>query len=123
MTHVKGCYNSDEMAMLVGKLVSASIFYRRCVAFEEVADMKESFDLVKVKGYRPSYKKAHTKADNDLATATFPFLSEVVADPSVSVKALLSKKPKSLRRPTMIKTPAPAPSAPSQKPRYPPPAI
>ncbi|GJR46711.1 putative reverse transcriptase domain-containing protein [Tanacetum coccineum] len=49
--------HSDEMAMLVGKLVSSASFYRRCVAFEEVADVKEPFDLAKVKGYRPSYKK------------------------------------------------------------------
>nr|GEW80668.1 hypothetical protein [Tanacetum cinerariifolium] len=59
---------------------------KRCAAFEEVANMKEPFDLEKVKGYRPSYKKEHTKGGNDLVTATFPFLSEVVADPSRSVK-------------------------------------
>ncbi|GJV88430.1 hypothetical protein Tco_1532368 [Tanacetum coccineum] len=46
----------------------------RCAAFEEVAGMKEPFDLEKVRGYRPSYKKEHTKADNDLANATFPYL-------------------------------------------------
>ncbi|GJY79789.1 hypothetical protein Tco_0485590 [Tanacetum coccineum] len=85
--------HSDEMDMLVGKLVSSVVFYGRCAAFEEVANMKEPFDLAKVKGYRPSYKKEHTKASNDLVTATFPFLSKVVADPSVSAKALLSKMP------------------------------
>ncbi|GKG29016.1 hypothetical protein Tco_0416381, partial [Tanacetum coccineum] len=78
--------------------------YRRCVAFEEVADVKEPFDLAKVKGYRPSYKKEHTNAGNELVTATFPFLSKVVADPFASVKALLSKKPKSHHRPTPMKT-------------------
>ncbi|GKD69941.1 hypothetical protein Tco_1324031, partial [Tanacetum coccineum] len=66
-------------------------------------------------GYRPSYKREHTKANNDLANAIFPFLFEVIADPSASVEALLSKKPKFLRRPTSTKTHAPAPSAPSQK--------
>ncbi|GJR35858.1 hypothetical protein Tco_1211542 [Tanacetum coccineum] len=88
--------HSDEMGLLVGKLVSSVVFYRRCDAFEEVAEMKDPFDLSKVKGYRPSYKKEHTKAGNDLATATFPFLPEVVADPSalppsfvVGIKRLL----------------------------------
>ncbi|GJW99042.1 hypothetical protein Tco_0180850 [Tanacetum coccineum] len=107
--------HSNEMAMLVGKLVSSAIFYGRCAAFEEVANMKEPFELMKVKGYRPSYKKEHTKAGNDLATATFPFLSEFVADPSASVEALLSKNSKSLRRLTLTKTHAPALSALSQK--------
>nr|GEV32466.1 hypothetical protein [Tanacetum cinerariifolium] len=41
-------------------------------AYEQVADMKEPFDLSKVKRYRSSYKKDHTHANNDLATATFP---------------------------------------------------
>ncbi|GJV94703.1 hypothetical protein Tco_1546280 [Tanacetum coccineum] len=63
----------------------------------------------------PSYKKEHTKAGNDLTTATFPFLSEVLANLSASVEALLSKKPKSLCCPTPTKTYVPAPSAPSQK--------
>ncbi|GJX92570.1 hypothetical protein Tco_0347156 [Tanacetum coccineum] len=47
----------DEMAMLVGKIVSSAIFYVRCVVFKEVTNIKEPFDLAKVKGYRPSYKK------------------------------------------------------------------
>ncbi|GJX47381.1 hypothetical protein Tco_0272571 [Tanacetum coccineum] len=122
----------DKMAMLVGKLVSSVIFYRRCVAFEEVANMKESFDLAKVKGYRPSYKKEYTKAGNDLANAIFPFLSEVKEDHFASVEILLSKKQKSIRNPTPTKTHAPASSAPSQKatpssatpkPMYPPSAV
>nr|GEX13144.1 putative reverse transcriptase domain-containing protein [Tanacetum cinerariifolium] len=86
----------DEKARLVGKLASASVFYARCAAFEEISKMKETFDLSKVKGYRSSYKKEHTKYGNDLATGTFPFLSEVVADPSATVEAFLSKKPQSL---------------------------
>ncbi|GJR22077.1 hypothetical protein Tco_0970604 [Tanacetum coccineum] len=63
---------SDDMGSLVGKLVSFAIVYGRCRAFEQVADMKEPFDLSKVKGYRSSYKKDHTQAINDLTTATFP---------------------------------------------------
>ncbi|GJV39788.1 hypothetical protein Tco_1418228 [Tanacetum coccineum] len=49
--------HSDAMGSLVGKLVSSAIVYGRCRAFEQVADMKEPFDLSKVKGYRSSYKK------------------------------------------------------------------
>ncbi|GJW20915.1 hypothetical protein Tco_0031537 [Tanacetum coccineum] len=123
---------SDEMGRLVAKLVSSTIFYERCAAFEEVADMKEPLDLAKVKGYRPSYKKEHTQAGNGKTTATFPFLSEVVADPFAPIEALFSKKPRSLCRPTLTKTHAPAPSIPSlkatpsfalvAKPLYPPPA-
>ncbi|GJX18702.1 hypothetical protein Tco_0221379 [Tanacetum coccineum] len=52
--------------------------------------------LVKVKSYRPSYKKEHDQAGNDLSTATFSWLSEFVADPSAPVEVLLSKKPPSL---------------------------
>ncbi|GKC32847.1 hypothetical protein Tco_1040141, partial [Tanacetum coccineum] len=85
--------HSDEMAMLIGRLVSSAIFYGRCATLEEVANMKEPFNLAKVKGYRPMYKKEHMKA----------------------VEALLSKKPKSLHRLTPTKTNAPALSAPPQK--------
>ncbi|GJR77525.1 hypothetical protein Tco_0089890, partial [Tanacetum coccineum] len=46
---------------------------------------------------------------------TFPVLSEVVADPSALVEALLSKKLKFLCRPTLTKTCAPSSLAPSQK--------
>ncbi|GJZ94515.1 hypothetical protein Tco_0666718 [Tanacetum coccineum] len=87
---------SDEMGSLVGKLVSSAIVYRRCRAFEQVADMNDPFDLSKVKGYRSSYKKDHTQASNDLATATFPWLNEFVEDPSTPIEALLSKKPPTL---------------------------
>ncbi|GJX99557.1 hypothetical protein Tco_0356576 [Tanacetum coccineum] len=94
---------SDDMGKLVAKLVSYAIFYERCHAFEEVANMKEPFDLTKVKGYRPSYKQVHTKADHEFATATFPFLSKVVTDPYASVVALLSKKPRILQCPALTR--------------------
>nr|GEW80558.1 retrovirus-related Pol polyprotein from transposon TNT 1-94 [Tanacetum cinerariifolium] len=88
--------HSDDMGSLVGKLVSSAIVYRRCRAFEQVASMKESFDLSKVEGYRSSYKKDHTQASNNLATATFPWLDEFMADPSAPIKAFLLKKPQTL---------------------------
>ncbi|GKA94001.1 hypothetical protein Tco_0815987 [Tanacetum coccineum] len=84
--------HSDEMAMLVGKLVSFAVFYGR-----------------------PTYKKEHMKAGNGLVAVTFPFLLEVAVDLFASVTTLLSKNPKSLRRLTLTKTHAPVSSAPSQK--------
>ncbi|GJU81681.1 hypothetical protein Tco_1284046 [Tanacetum coccineum] len=58
---------------------------------------------------------SHTKADNDLATATFPFLSKVIADPHAPINALLSKKPRVLQRPAPTRTHVLASSAHSQK--------
>ncbi|GJR43105.1 hypothetical protein Tco_1311208 [Tanacetum coccineum] len=98
--------HGNDLGSLVGSLVSSTIFYGRCKAFEQVAAMKEPFDLSKVKGYHPSYKKEHDQASNDLATATFPWLSKFVADPSASVEVLLSKKPSFLQRPAPSKTQA-----------------
>nr|GEW13810.1 hypothetical protein [Tanacetum cinerariifolium] len=66
----------------------------------------EPFDLSKVKGHRPSYKKELNQAGNDLVTATFPWLLEFLADPSAPVEVLLSKKPSSLQRPAPSKTQA-----------------
>ncbi|GKA76306.1 hypothetical protein Tco_0782767 [Tanacetum coccineum] len=100
----------DDLGSLVGKLVSSAIIYGRCKAFEQVAAMKEPFDLSKVKGYRPSYKKEHDQAGNDLATTTFPWLSKFVADPSAPVEVILSKKPPSLQRHAPSKTQAPVSS-------------
>nr|GEY20866.1 hypothetical protein [Tanacetum cinerariifolium] len=63
--------HSDDMGSLIVRLVSSHILYKRCRAYEQVADMKEPFDLSKVKGYRSSYKKDHTQASTDLATVYF----------------------------------------------------
>nr|GEU41100.1 hypothetical protein [Tanacetum cinerariifolium] len=96
--------HSDNMGSLVGKLVSFAIVYGRCRAFEQVAGIKEPFDLSKLKDYRSSYKKDHTQASNDLATATFPWLDEFVVDPSAPIEALLSKNPLTLQRPAPSRT-------------------
>ncbi|GKF35449.1 hypothetical protein Tco_0108649 [Tanacetum coccineum] len=53
---------NDDLGSLVGRLVSSTIFYGRCKAFDQVAGMKEPFDLLKVKGYRTSYKKDQNQA-------------------------------------------------------------
>nr|GEY42974.1 hypothetical protein [Tanacetum cinerariifolium] len=80
----------DDIGSLVGKLMPSVIVYERCRSFEQVSGMKEPFDLSKVKGYRSSYKEDHTQASNDLATATFPWLDEFVANPSAFIEALLA---------------------------------
>ncbi|GJT38958.1 hypothetical protein Tco_0938823 [Tanacetum coccineum] len=103
--------HSDELGRLVGKLVSSAITFGRCRAYKHVARMNEPFDLSKVKGYRPSYKKEHTQSSNDLDTATFSWLNEYIADAYDSVEALLSKKPPTLQKPVPLRTQMPVPSS------------
>nr|GEU55500.1 hypothetical protein [Tanacetum cinerariifolium] len=90
--------HSEELGRLVGKLVSSAITFGGCKAYEQVTRMKEPFDLSKVNGYHPSYENGHTQASNDLATATFSWLNEYVADASTFVEALLSKKPPTVQK-------------------------
>nr|GEV08527.1 hypothetical protein [Tanacetum cinerariifolium] len=97
---------SDEMGMLVAKHVKASIIYGRCAAFEEAAKLKEPFVMEKMAGYRPSSKQEYDQAGDDLANASYPFLSKYVNDPYASLEKLLSEKPESLRS-----KPSPAMSA------------
>nr|GEX26567.1 hypothetical protein [Tanacetum cinerariifolium] len=82
----------NELGRLVCVLVSSAITYGRCKAYEQVATMKDPFDLLKSKGYHSLYKKEHTQASNDFSTATFPWLDEFIADASAPIEALLSKK-------------------------------
>ncbi|GJW09422.1 hypothetical protein Tco_1575249 [Tanacetum coccineum] len=63
--------HSVELGRLVGKLVSFAITYGYYKTYEQVAAMKDPFDLSKVRGCRSSYQKEHTQASNDFATATF----------------------------------------------------
>nr|GEV86232.1 hypothetical protein [Tanacetum cinerariifolium] len=104
-----------ENARLVAKLVSSAIFYWRCHAFEEVANMKEPFYIMKVKGYRSAYKHEHTKVGNEFANVTFPYLADVVVDPHAYVKVLLLKNPRFLQRRIPTRTHVHASFAPSQK--------
>ncbi|GJV54896.1 hypothetical protein Tco_1455901 [Tanacetum coccineum] len=103
--------HSDELGRIVGKLVSSAITYGRCRAYEQVASMKEPFDLSKDKGYRSSYQKDHTQASNDFAIATFPWLDEFVADATTLIETLLSKKPPMLQKPALLRTQMPVPSS------------
>ncbi|GJW51398.1 hypothetical protein Tco_0092749 [Tanacetum coccineum] len=72
---------SDEMGLLVAWFVKAAMFRGRCIAFEEVAALKDPFDLEKMPGYRPSSEKEFDQASDDLATATYPFKAEATVDP------------------------------------------
>ncbi|GJY08325.1 hypothetical protein Tco_0375379 [Tanacetum coccineum] len=103
--------HNDDMGILVGRLVSSAILYRRCRAYEQVADMKVPFDLSKVKGYHSSYKKDHTQASKDFATATFPWLDEFVVDPLAPIEVLFSKKAPSLQRPVPSRSQVPLPAS------------
>ncbi|GJR68668.1 hypothetical protein Tco_0014733 [Tanacetum coccineum] len=89
--------HSDEMGVLIARLVKASIIYGRCTTFEEVAKLKKHFVLEEMPGYYPSSKEEYDRAGNDLADASYPFLAELTADPHASVEQLLSKKPQSLQ--------------------------
>nr|GEV79200.1 hypothetical protein [Tanacetum cinerariifolium] len=106
---------SDNMGRFVAKLVSFTIFYGRWHAFEEVANMKEPFDITKVKGYQSSYKQEHTKAGNKFTTVSFPYLANVVTDPHASLEVLISQKPHVLQRPVLTRTYMPTSFAPSKK--------
>ncbi|GKF80532.1 hypothetical protein Tco_0239134, partial [Tanacetum coccineum] len=101
--------HSDELGKLVGTLVSFAITYGCYRVYEQVAAMKEPFDLSKAKGHHSSYKKEHTQASNDFATATFPWLDEFVADAATLIEALLSKKPPTLQKPAPSRTQMPMP--------------
>nr|GEU44980.1 hypothetical protein [Tanacetum cinerariifolium] len=51
--------HSDEMGVPIARLVKASIIHGKCVAFEEVAEIKEPFVLEKMLGYRPFLKEEY----------------------------------------------------------------
>ncbi|GKC37094.1 hypothetical protein Tco_1049478, partial [Tanacetum coccineum] len=87
---------SDDLGVLIAKLVRASIIYGRCQAFEEVAVIKEPFVLEKMSGYRPSSKEEYDQAGDALANASYPFLAKYVINPYVSLEQVLSNKPPSL---------------------------
>nr|GEW81336.1 hypothetical protein [Tanacetum cinerariifolium] len=88
---------SDDLGVLIAKLVRSSVIYGRCQAFKEVAAMKDPFVLEKMSGYRPLSKEEYDQAGDALANASYPFLAEYVVNPYASVEQLLSKKPLTLR--------------------------
>nr|GEV73965.1 uncharacterized mitochondrial protein AtMg00810-like [Tanacetum cinerariifolium] len=99
--------HSNKLGRIVGKLVSFAITYGRCRAYEQVAAMKEPFDLSTAKGYHSSYQKDHTQTSNDFATTMFPWLDEFVADTTALIETMLSKKPPMLQKPALSRTQIP----------------
>ncbi|GJU03107.1 hypothetical protein Tco_1113445 [Tanacetum coccineum] len=87
---------SDEMGLLVARLIKAAMFRGRCMTFEEVAALNKPFVLEKMPCYRSSSKKGFDQAGDDLAIASYPFVTKAVADPYATVEQLILKKPKSL---------------------------
>ncbi|GJZ62209.1 hypothetical protein Tco_0618346 [Tanacetum coccineum] len=77
---------SDEMGVLVAKLVRAAIIHDRCMAFKEVAKLKEPFILEKMPGYRTSSKEEYDRAGDDMANASYPFLFEFTSNPYAFVE-------------------------------------
>nr|GEZ10693.1 hypothetical protein [Tanacetum cinerariifolium] len=63
---------SDEMGILVVKLVKASILYGRCADLEEINKLKEPFVMEKMAGYRPFSKQEYDQAGDDLANESIP---------------------------------------------------
>nr|GEW30356.1 hypothetical protein [Tanacetum cinerariifolium] len=88
--------HSDEMYILIVKLVREAIIYGRCVAFEEVAKLNKPFILEKMPDYYTSSKEEYDQAEDDLANASYSFLYVFTSNPYASVEHLLSKKPRSL---------------------------
>nr|GEU42206.1 retrovirus-related Pol polyprotein from transposon TNT 1-94 [Tanacetum cinerariifolium] len=88
---------SDEMGLLIARLFKAAIIHGRCKTFEEVAALKEPFELEKIPNYRPFSKKEFDQAGDNVATASYPFLTETNTNPYAPLDILLYKKPKSLR--------------------------
>ncbi|GJZ94647.1 hypothetical protein Tco_0666850 [Tanacetum coccineum] len=89
--------HSDEMGVLVARLVRAAIVHGRCTAFKEITKLKEPFVLEKMPGYRMSSKDEYDRAGEDTANASFPFLSEFTSNPYAFMEQLLSIKPRLLR--------------------------
>ncbi|GJS16161.1 hypothetical protein Tco_0410633 [Tanacetum coccineum] len=81
----------QDMVAVVAKVVP------HVVSFEEVATLNDPFELEKMPSYRPLSKKEFDQAGDNIATASYPFLTGAIDDPYAPLEVLLSKKPNSLR--------------------------
>ncbi|GJW64968.1 ribonuclease H-like domain-containing protein, partial [Tanacetum coccineum] len=86
---------SDKMGLLVARLVKTALVHFRCSAFEEVAALKELFELEKMPGYRPFSKKEFDHVGDNVASASYPFLINATVDAYAPLEVLLSKNPMS----------------------------
>ncbi|GJZ36242.1 hypothetical protein Tco_0582059 [Tanacetum coccineum] len=69
----------------------------RCTTFKEMATLKEPFTLEKMLGYRSASEKEFNQASDELAIASYPFITEAFANLYASLEELLLKKPRSHR--------------------------
>ncbi|GJZ92794.1 hypothetical protein Tco_0664859 [Tanacetum coccineum] len=84
--------HSDETSVLVTRLVKASIIHGRCVAFKEVADLKEPFVLEKMPGYHPFSKEEAVVVEKATVTLIFEgFLKMACVFPAYFLILLGSK--------------------------------
>nr|GEW15511.1 reverse transcriptase domain-containing protein [Tanacetum cinerariifolium] len=97
-----------SLSNLESKVASLKDDKARLEAVE--ASIKKEVDDVK-RDRMEVVSKEHTQAGNELATATFPWLSEFVASPSAPIAVLQSKKPPTLQRHVPLKTQVPVPSS------------
>nr|GEV16840.1 retrotransposon protein, putative, unclassified [Tanacetum cinerariifolium] len=77
----KCCRILIAMGVLVARLVRAPIVHGRCTKFEEIAKLKEPFVREKMPGYHMSSKDEYDRAGEDMANASFLFLSEFTSNP------------------------------------------
>ncbi|GKE34628.1 hypothetical protein Tco_1453950, partial [Tanacetum coccineum] len=63
--------HSDELDRYVAQLVKVTIIHGRCTAVEDVAALKDPFELTKMPGYRPHSKKDYDQEGNDLTCTPF----------------------------------------------------
>ncbi|GKF28273.1 hypothetical protein Tco_0094615, partial [Tanacetum coccineum] len=61
------------------------------------SQVEGAFFLEKMIDYRTSPKDEYDRAGEDMANASYPFLSEFTSNPYASVEQLLSIKPRLLR--------------------------
>nr|GEV16841.1 hypothetical protein [Tanacetum cinerariifolium] len=76
---------ASEIQMLQ-EIERAAIVHGRCTVFEEIAKLKEPFVREKMPGYHMSSKDEYDRAEEDIANASFLFLSEFTSNPYAFVE-------------------------------------
>nr|GEY22254.1 hypothetical protein [Tanacetum cinerariifolium] len=84
--------------------------YQQSLLTLELKDTSLEAEKARLEAVKVSLRK-EVEASKDLDTPTFPLLDKFVADPSAPIKALLSKKPLTLHRPSPSRTQVPLPSS------------
>ncbi|GJX69484.1 hypothetical protein Tco_0305211 [Tanacetum coccineum] len=72
--------HSDDMGSLIGRLVSSTLLYRRCRAYEQVVDIEGAFDLSNVKVIVLSYRRIILRPGQRFYHRYFPLVVKFVAE-------------------------------------------